>query len=72
MMNYKGIALRRTIWVIAAMAFFYPVVAQPIDGLIAYYSFDTCDATDNSGGGTNGIIVGNALCGCSAQSNGFL
>ncbi len=70
-MNYKGMALTRTIWVIAAMAFFHTVVAQPVDGLIAYYSFDACDATDNSGGGTNGIIVGNALCGCGAQSNGF-
>jgi len=58
--------------VLALMASFQSLVAQPVDGLIAYYSFDACDATDNSGGGTNGIIMGNANCGCGAKPNGFL
>ena len=37
--------------------------SQPTDGLIAYYSFDACDATENTGAGADGIIVGNATCG---------
>jgi len=64
-------AVQWMIFLIAVMASFNSIIAQPVDGLIAYYSFDACDATDNSGGGTNGIIMGNAQCGCGAQSNGF-
>ena len=45
--------------------------AQPIDGLIAYYSFDACDAKDDTGGGADGIIVGNATCGCGVLGNGL-
>lgn len=45
--------------------------AQPVDGLIAYYSFDACDATEDTGLGGNGIIVGNTACGCGASANGL-
>ncbi len=47
------------------------VEAQPVDGLIAYYSFDACDATEDSGLGGNGIITGNTTCGCGASVNGL-
>jgi gliding motility-associated-like protein len=44
---------------------------QPLDGLVAYYSFDACDATEDTGSGADGIIVGNPACGCGAQGNGL-
>ncbi len=45
--------------------------AQPTDGLVGYYSFDACDATEESGQGTDGIIVGNATCGCGVSGSGL-
>ena len=45
--------------------------AQPQDGLIAYYSFDACDATENTGLGSDGIIMGNATCGCGVSGSGL-
>lgn len=44
---------------------------QTTDGLVAYYSFDACDATDDTGNGANGIIMGNANCGCGVIGNGL-
>ena len=32
------------------------------DGLIAYWSFDQCDATDDTGTGFNGTLYGNPSC----------
>jgi hypothetical protein len=40
-------------------------INKPIDlssGLVAYWSFDNCDATDDSGNGHNGTIYGNPQC----------
>lgn len=45
--------------------------AQPTDGLVGYYSFDACDATEETGLGTDGIIIGNATCGCGVSGNGL-
>ncbi len=50
---------------------FGSVSGQPVDGLIAYYSFNACDATEDTGSGANGIIMGNATCGCGVLSNGL-
>ena len=50
---------------------FYSVFSQPTDGLIAYYSFDACDATENTGSGADGIIMGNTICGCGVKGNGL-
>lgn len=33
-------------------------------GLVAYYSFDQCDATDDTGNGANGVINGAPDCEC--------
>lgn len=44
---------------------------QPIDGLVAYYSFDACDANEDTGSGADGIIMGNAICGCGVLGNGL-
>jgi hypothetical protein len=71
MVKHKIMVIWRGVFLLSMMAALHPLMAQPVDGLLAYYSFDACDATDDSGGGTNGIIMGNALCGCGAQSNGF-
>ncbi len=49
----------------------FTLYAQPTDGLVGYYSFDACDATDDTGGGADGIIMGNAICGCGVKGNGF-
>ncbi|MBK9981636.1 MAG: gliding motility-associated C-terminal domain-containing protein [Saprospiraceae bacterium] len=46
-------------------------LCQPIDGLIAYYSFNGCDAKEDTGSGADGIIMGNATCGCGVLSNGL-
>ncbi len=54
-----------------AMMAFVSAKGQPTDGLIAYYSFNNCDATENTGLGGNGIIMGNATCGCGVLSNGL-
>ncbi|HJW31688.1 MAG TPA: LamG-like jellyroll fold domain-containing protein [Saprospiraceae bacterium] len=49
-----------------------PGFAQPVDGLIAYYSFNACDAhDDHTGGGADGIIVGSTMCGCGVSGNGL-
>lgn len=47
------------------------VAGQPTDGLVAYYSFDACDATEDTGSGADGIIVGSALCGCGVKADGL-
>jgi len=72
MMKDRFPVIKVGLFLLALVASFQVIRAQPLDGLLGYYSFDACDANDDSGGGTNGIIVGNAACGCGAQSNGFL
>ncbi len=49
----------------------FSVSAQPTDGLVAYYSFDACDATEVTGSGADGIVIGNSICGCGVRGNGF-
>ncbi len=50
----------------------FPVlIAQPTDGLVAYYSFDACDATEDTGSGADGVIVGSSLCGCGVAGSGL-
>ena len=49
----------------------FTLYSQPTDGLVAYYSFDACDATEDTGSGADGIIMGNANCGCGVLGNGF-
>ena len=42
------------------------------DGLIAYYSFDNCDARDDSGLGSNGKMFGTVECWCGVKDDGLL
>lgn len=64
--------MKRLFSIILSLGIFTMVSAQlpPItDGLIAYYSFDNCDATDDTGGGSDGVIVGSPGCGCGVSGN---
>jgi gliding motility-associated-like protein len=47
----------------------YGVHAQPALGLVAYYSFDLCDATDDTMNGANGVIGGAPECECGPQGS---
>jgi hypothetical protein len=42
------------------------------DGLIAYYSFNHCDARDESGNGSHGELYGSIACWCGIDDNGLL
>lgn len=42
------------------------------DGLIAYYSFDNCDARDDTGMGSNGKMFGTIECWCGVKDDGLL
>ena len=48
------------------------IMAQTTDGLIAYYSFDACDATDDLGNGEDGMLNGDVECGCGAVGNALI
>lgn len=63
--------MRNLFWSFGLLLGSLPILAQPTDGLIAYYSFDACDATEDTGLGGNGIIIGNATCGCGVSGNGL-
>lgn len=45
---------------------------DPDNGLVAYYSFNECDATDDSGKGSDGRIYGQTTCHCGIDENGLL
>lgn len=42
------------------------------DHQIAYYSFNQCDARDDSGEGSNGELHGNVRCWCGVEDDGLL
>ena len=44
----------------------------PSNGLVAYYSFNDCQAIDESGKGSHGKIMGSAQCRCGVEGNGIL
>ncbi|HLF62847.1 MAG TPA: LamG-like jellyroll fold domain-containing protein [Saprospiraceae bacterium] len=45
------------------------VWAQATLGLVAYYSFDLCDASDDTGNGADGVISGAPDCECGPSGN---
>ena len=62
---------------ILLFSFFY----QPInfsttfsfeEGLVAYYSFNQCDARDDSGNGSDGKLYGGVGCWCGIEEDGLL
>ena len=56
----------KKVFLVSLLAFILvlPVIARAglSDGLVAYYSFNNCDATDDSGNGHDGKIYGNPKC----------
>ena len=43
---------------------------SPLDsGLVAHYTFNKCDATDETGGGSDGVIFGNPGCRCGVEED---
>ncbi|MBK8489632.1 MAG: LamG domain-containing protein [Saprospirales bacterium] len=42
------------------------------EGLVAYYSFNQCDARDDSGNGSDGQIFGHTTCHCGIDEYGLL
>ncbi|MFK8102114.1 MAG: LamG domain-containing protein [Saprospiraceae bacterium] len=48
-----------------------PIGLSPADGLIAYYSFDHCDARDDTQQGSDGILHGTITCRCGVSNNGI-
>ncbi|MCB0571918.1 MAG: LamG domain-containing protein [Phaeodactylibacter sp.] len=49
-----------------------PPPATLQDGLVAYYSFNYCDARDESGYGSNGVLYGHVSCWCGIEDDGLL
>jgi Concanavalin A-like lectin/glucanases superfamily len=41
-------------------------------GLVAYYSFNHCDARDESGNDSDGVLYGRTSCWCGVQGEGLL
>jgi len=46
--------------------------AQVEEGLVAYYSFDACDATDDTGQMADGVISGDPDCDCGVVNNALI
>ncbi len=46
-------------------------VAGPSKGLVAYYSFNNCDAKDDSGNGSDGELFGGVGCWCGIDDDGL-
>lgn len=50
-----------------------PTQAEPAgEALVAYYSFNRCDARDDSGQGSDGLLWGNVGCWCGIEGDGLL
>lgn len=45
---------------------------NPDQGLVAYYSFNECDARDDSGNGSHGELFGSVSCWCGVEDDGLL
>ena len=50
-----------------------PRVSDPLElGLVAHYTFNRCDARDDTGGGSTGELRGTVQCWCGIEGNGLL
>lgn len=56
---------------LASVAFSRPMPAYE-EAQIAYFSFNSCDARDDSGQGSFGILEGNVRCWCGVEDEGLL
>ncbi len=55
-----------------ALSPFDTTTNAPDKGLIAYYSFNKCDARDDSGNGNDGQLFGDIGCYCGVEGDGLL
>ncbi len=69
MKNWKTLAL-------SALLILIGTATAPLDplqdGLVAYYTFNQCDARDDSGGDSNGKLFGKVGCWCGIEDKGLL
>ncbi len=49
-----------------------PLEWTPDEGLVAYYTFNHCDARDDSGGGSDGVLFGRPGCHCGVEGNALV
>jgi len=56
----------------SAMAPFSSGFFDPDQYLVAYYSFNECDARDDSGNGSHGKLFGSVSCWCGVEDDGLL
>lgn len=56
-----------------SLAFNYPSVKFDLEeGLVAFYSFNACDARDDSGNGSDGVMYGDPGCHCGVDDDALL
>ena len=58
---------------ISLLTFINPPIENegPNNGLVAYYSFNNCDAKDDSGNGSHGALYGGVGCWCGIDDDGL-
>ncbi len=49
-----------------------PLEWTPDVGLVAYYTFNHCDARDDSNGGSDGVLFGDPGCHCGVEGNALV
>jgi gliding motility-associated-like protein len=61
----------RLLWIICSITvcFVWTLGSQTTSGLVAYYPFEDCDATDASKNNSDGILYGSPGCDCGVQGN---
>lgn len=56
----------------ATLLTIFSFTSDPLEnGLIAHYSFNNCDARDDSGNGSDGILFGKMNCACGVEGDGL-
>lgn len=67
------IMIRIPLLSIISIAWLLPITSlTPTEGLVAYYSFNQCDARDDSGNGSDGKMHGGVACWCGIEGDGLL
>jgi hypothetical protein len=68
-MNFRTLSLSCLLF----LFFFTSFIEDFTDrGLVAYYSFNQCDARDDSGNESDGIIFGKTTCACGVEGDGIV
>lgn len=71
--NMKKIAKPILLLFVATLIFALAKPYNPLEeGLIAYYSFNQCDARDDTGNGSDGQLFGGVSCWCGIEDDGLL